>query len=261
MIDRARLEAIVREAGHMAMARWPGGEGTGGGPLEVWEKTPGDPVSEVDLAVDAFLRRELMALLPAAGWLSEETVDAPERLSGGLIWLVDPIDGTRGFARGIPLMTTLIALVDGDEPLVGLIDVPALDERYLGWRGGGCRRNGVPTRVSQESDLRRAIVSHGDPFTFDLYGERPAFERMAREIPLLRGYTDAFGHSQVLAGGVGAMVDLCLNPWDMAATRLLVPEAGGRCERLASRAGKGGLVLGAPALVEELLGFLSVGIG
>ena len=69
---------------------------------------------------------------------------------------------------------------------------------------------------------------------------------MARELPLLRGYTDAFGHAQVLGGGVGAMVDLCLNSWDMAATRVLVPEAGGRCEMLPPRGGKGGLVFGAP---------------
>jgi len=227
--------------------------------VSVEQKADGSPVTEADRAAERAIRGHLRAAFPDFAIEGEEYGEEGSR--EGPRWVVDPIDGTLGFARGIPLMTTLIALVDGDEPLVGLIDVPALDERYLGWRGGGCRRNGVPTRVSQETDLRRAIVSHGDPITFDLYGERPAFERMAREIPLLRGYTDAFGHSQVLAGGVGAMIDLCLNPWDMAATRLLVPEAGGRCERLASRAGKGGLVLGAPALVEQLLGFLSVGIG
>jgi len=227
--------------------------------VSVEQKADGSPVTEADRAAERAIRGHLRAAFPDFAIEGEEYGEEGSR--EGPRWVVDPIDGTVGFARGIPLMTTLIALVDGDEPLVGLIDVPALDERYLGWRGGGCRRNGVPTRVSQETDLRRAIVSHGDPFTFDLYGERPAFERMAREIPLLRGYTDAFGHSQVLAGGVGAMIDLCLNPWDMAATRLLVPEAGGRCERLAPRAGKGGLVLGAPALVEQLLGFLSVGVG
>src|SRR5262245_19772216 len=100
MIDHSRLEAILREAGHMAMAKWPGGEGVEGQALEVWEKVPGSPVCEIDLAVDAFLKRELSALLPSAGWLSEETVDASERLAGGLIWLVDPIDGTRVYIRG-----------------------------------------------------------------------------------------------------------------------------------------------------------------
>jgi fructose-1,6-bisphosphatase/inositol monophosphatase family enzyme len=80
---------------------------------------------------------------------------------------------------------------------------------------------------------------------------------MAREIPLLRGYTDAFGHAQVIAGGVDAMVDLHLNPWDAAATQVLVPEAGGRCVTLEHRdVGKLGLVFGAPALVDRLLAFL-----
>jgi histidinol-phosphatase len=224
--------------------------------VAVERKPDGSPVTEADRAAERVIRAHLRAAFPGLAIEGEEY--GAEGAPSGPRWLIDPIDGTIGFARGIPLFTTLIALVDGDEPLVGLIDCPALAERYVGWRGGGCRRNGLPTRVSQETDLRRAIVSHGDPFTFDLYGERAAFERMAREIPLLRGYTDAFGHAQVLAGGVGAMVDLHLNPWDMAATRLLVPEAGGRCASLPMRNGKGGLVFGSPALVEQLLGFLSV---
>ncbi|MCX7865462.1 MAG: 3'(2'),5'-bisphosphate nucleotidase CysQ, partial [Novosphingobium sp.] len=93
MIDRARLEGIIRRAGEIALAGWPGN----GHALEVWEKKPGDPVSEADLAVDAFLRSELSALLPAAGWLSEETADVDCRTHGSLVWLVDPIDGTRGY--------------------------------------------------------------------------------------------------------------------------------------------------------------------
>ena len=73
-----------------------------------------------------------------------------------------------------------------------------------------------PTRVSQESKLGNALVSHGDLFCFDEFGAREAFLRMTREVGLLRGYTDAFGHAQVLSGGVDAMVDLSLNIWDAA---------------------------------------------
>jgi histidinol phosphatase-like enzyme (inositol monophosphatase family) len=220
-------------------------------------KQDGSPVTEADRAAERAIRGHLRAAFPEIAIQGEEYGEEGAR--SGPRWLIDPIDGTIGFSRGIPLFTTLIALVEDDEPLVGLIDCPGVDERYVGWKGGGCRRNGVPTRVSQETDLRRAIVSHGDPVTFELYGQPQAWTRMAQEIPFLRGYTDAFGHAQVLAGGVGAMVDLCLNPWDMAPTRLLVPEAGGRCVMLPPHAGKGGLVLGAPALVEALLGYLSLG--
>lgn len=222
--------------------------------VRVETKDDGSPVTEADRAAERAIRGQLRRAFPDFAIAGEEygqegRDDAPR-------WLVDPIDGTIAFSRGIPLFTTLIALLVEGEPVLGLIDCPALDERYVGWRGGGCRRNGEPTRVSRETDLRRAIVSHGDAFCFDLFGERAAFERMAREIPMLRGYTDAFGHAQVISGGVDAMVDLWLNPWDAAATRVLVPEAGGRCETLA-RDGKLGLVFGSPTLVERLLEMLS----
>ena len=82
------------------------------------------------------------------------------------------------------------------------------------------------------------------------------FERMSREIPFLRGYTDAFGHSQVLSGGVDVMVDMDLNLWDAAATQVLVVEAGGECQVHEMPNGKLGLILGSPALVQTLSGWL-----
>jgi histidinol phosphatase-like enzyme (inositol monophosphatase family) len=224
--------------------------------VAVETKSDGSPVTEADRAAERAIRRRLRAAFPDFGVLGEEF---GAEGGDGPRWVVDPIDGTIAFSRGIPLFATLIALVDGGEPVLGLIDCPALDERYIGWRGGGCRRNGAPTRVSQRTDLRKAIVSHGDPFCFDLFGARAAFERMAREIPMLRGYTDAFGHAQVLAGGVDAMVDVALNLWDAAATQILVEEAGGRCLTLPGPDGKLGLIFGSPALVEQLRDFLPRG--
>jgi myo-inositol-1(or 4)-monophosphatase len=217
-------------------------------------KADGSPVTEADRAAERVIRACLHDAYPEFSILGEEL--GAEGGEGRPCWVVDPIDGTLAFSRGIPLYATLIALLADGEPVLGLIDCPGTGERYVGWKGGGCRRNGVPVRVSQESDLSRAIVSHGDPYCFDAFGKRAAFERLAREIPMLRGYTDAFGHAQVLGGGVGAMVDLDLNPWDAAATQALVPEAGGRCETLPGREGKIGLVLGSPALVEQLLEWL-----
>ena len=216
-------------------------------------KRDGSPVTEADRAAEQVIRATLREAFPEHRILGEEYGE--EGGADGPRWVVDPIDGTIAFSRGIPLFATLIALLEDGEPVVGLIDLPAVGERYTAVRGGGCRRNGVPTRCSDERDLSRAIVSHGDPFCFERYGRADVFQRMARELPLLRGYTDAFGHALVLGGGVGAMVDLDLNVWDAAATRLLVPEAGGRCETLPEVGGKLGLVLGSPALVEQLLAF------
>jgi histidinol phosphatase-like enzyme (inositol monophosphatase family) len=223
--------------------------------VAVETKEDGTPVTEADLAAERVIRKRLQEAFPEFSILGEEF--GAEGRSDGPQWIIDPIDGTIGFSRGIPLFSTLIALAVDGEPVMGLIDLPALNERYVGWKGGGCRRNGKPTRVSEETDLQRAIISHGDPFCFDERGERPAFERMAREIPMLRGYTDAFGYAQVLGGGVGAMVDFGLRIWDVAPVQILVPEAGGRCVTLSEHEGKVGLVVGNPALVDELTGFLS----
>jgi myo-inositol-1(or 4)-monophosphatase len=225
--------------------------------VAVETKDDGTPVTEADRAAEQTIRRHLSEAFPQFGILGEEYGN--EGSLEGPRWIIDPIDGTIAFSRGIPLFSTLIALAIDGEPVMGLIDLPALDERYVGWKGGGCWRNGAPTRVSTETDLERAIISHGDPYAFDDFGERPAFERMAREIPMLRGYTDAFGHSLVLGGGVGAMVDLDLHRWDVAATQLLVPEAGGRCINLPERGGKHGMVLGSPSLVDQLMKFLACG--
>jgi histidinol phosphatase-like enzyme (inositol monophosphatase family) len=220
-------------------------------------KRDGSPVTEADRAAERAMREVLRGFDPSLAILGEEygaEGDASERG-----WVLDPIDGTIGYSRGIALFTTLIALIERGEPVLGLIDVPALDERYTGFRGAGTRRNGEPVRVSQESDPRRAIVSHGDPFQFDRFGARRALERITADFPMARGYTDAFGHSQVLHGGVAAMVDPAINLWDAAATQVLVPEAGGRCATLDRRAeNRGiGLVFGSPALVERLLDYFT----
>jgi myo-inositol-1(or 4)-monophosphatase len=158
MIDRERLHAIVREAGRIAMASWPGNPDAVGPALEVWDKHGGSPVSAADLAVDSFLRRELGALLPAAGWLSEETADDPAQRQRDLIWLVDPIDGTRDYIHGRPGWAVSVALINTGRPLLGLLDAPARGEFWHGEAGRGSWRNGVPLVASQRQVLPGARV-------------------------------------------------------------------------------------------------------
>lgn len=154
MLDRQRLESIVREAGRIALASWPGD----GRSLDVWEKTPGNPVSAADLAVDGFLKQELRGLLPAAGWLSEETLDAPDRLEDGLIWLVDPIDGTRDYIRGRTGWAVSVALVSSGRPLFGMLHAPARSEFWHGEAGQGSWRNGRRLAASTRAELGGARV-------------------------------------------------------------------------------------------------------
>ena len=154
MIDRSRLETIVREAGRIAYSRWPGA----GHALHSWDKTPGSPVSEVDLEVDRFLKRELARLLPSAAWLSEETADDKARTASGLIWLVDPIDGTRDFIAGRSGWAVSVALVSGGRPLIGMLAAPARGEDWVAVAGQGASLNGLPIRASTRTRFAGARV-------------------------------------------------------------------------------------------------------
>lgn len=154
MIDRSRLEAIVREAGRIAYSRWPGA----GHALHSWDKTPGNPVSEADLEVDRFLTRELRHLLPSAAWLSEETADDKLRTQSDLIWLVDPIDGTRDFVRGRSGWAVSVALVSGGRPLIGILAAPARGEEWVAVAGQGATLNGAAIRASTRAKFAGARV-------------------------------------------------------------------------------------------------------
>lgn len=144
MIDQKRFQQIIREAARIAHLRWPGD----GHALESWDKTPGNPVSEADLAVDVFLRRELGKLLPAAAWLSEETADDKARTKSDLIWLVDPIDGTRDFVAGRAGWAVSVALISGGRPLIGMLAAPARDEEWFSVAGQGATLNDRPLKAS-----------------------------------------------------------------------------------------------------------------
>jgi myo-inositol-1(or 4)-monophosphatase len=212
MIDRQRLEEIVREAGRMALRKWPGR----GHALESWEKTPGSPVSAADLEVDVFLRRELLALLPAAGWLSEESTDHPERLAKGLCWLVDPIDGTRDFIRGRSGWSVSVALVSERRPLIGMLAAPARQEEWFAIAGQGSLRNGERLQASTRSEFSGARV--------------PAdhLPREDRDLVMVdKPNSIALRIAMVAAGEADLVATLRWGyEWDVAAATLIAREAG-----------------------------------
>ena len=154
MIDHSRLEAVILESGRIAHSLWPGI----GYSLKSWAKESGDLVCEADLAVDAFLKRELTALLPSAGWLSEETADDLDRLERDLIWVVDPIDGTRDFVRGREGWCVSVALVSAGKPLIGMLCVPAKKELWVAICGEGSWVNGIRLKASQRADFSGARI-------------------------------------------------------------------------------------------------------
>lgn len=217
MIDRERLEAIVREAGRIALAGWPGD----GHALDVWDKSPDNPVSAIDLAVDEFLKRELRALLPAAGWLSEETADAPHRLGGDLVWLVDPIDGTRSFVQGRDGWAVSVALVNSSRPLLGFLFAPARareqgGEMWHGEAGKGSWRNGERLVASRRTELPGARVP-----VWQLSEHDADLEKVPQPNSI------ALRIAMVAAGEADLVASLRWGyEWDIAAAGLIAREAG-----------------------------------
>ncbi len=256
MIDSQRLEEIVREAGRIALGHWPGA----GHVVENWEKEPGSPVSFADLAVDSFLKRELGMLLPAAGWLSEETADDPVRLGKGLIWLVDPIDGTRDFLRGRAGWAVSVALISSGRPLIGMLSAPARDEEWMSVAGQGAQRNGeilrastrrefpgsrVPTDALPGEDSDLSVVDK--PNSIALRIAMVAADEADLLASLRWGYEWDVGAAALIAREAGAEVSdafgkpLAYNKRDPRAFGVLVSAPaihGAAVERLADRATK-----------------------
>ncbi len=215
----------TRRAGDLALAFFRPGDRTS---AEVLHKEGGSPVTEADLLVDRFLKQRLGALTPEAGWLSEETEDSAARLSKDLVLIVDPIDGTRGFARGDLAWAVAVALVRDGRPLVGIIHAPALAETYVAVKGGGARLNGKTIEVSKLRALKAgAKVAAPTALAADLRRAGLEFELQPR-IPSLAMRIAAVA-SGALDAGFAAENS---NDWDIAAADLILHEAGGRLASL-----------------------------
>lgn len=145
------VAAIAAEAGALAMRHWRTD-------FVRWEKAPGDPVSQIDLDVDRLLHARLTALLPDAGWLSEESADSADRLARARVWVVDPIDGTRDYIRGRAGWAVSVALVEHGRPVIGVLAAPARGELWRAASGQGAWRNGVRLACGDRTDLPGARV-------------------------------------------------------------------------------------------------------
>jgi histidinol-phosphatase len=181
-------------------------------------------------------------------------------------WVLDPIDGTLGYTRGLPTFGTLLAF-ESTEPqraLVGAIHLPAAAETYSAARGLGAWCNGVRIQVAPDRHLRDCIVAHVPPANFARARLAAGFERLMRAGTHLRGCHDCWSHAMAVRGALDALVELGLNRWDIAATEVIVEEAGGACRIRPSHYGPGryDVVLGNVRAVDEvarIIGFESAG--
>ena len=216
----ARMTDVERQSGDIAIGYFRPGTGTS---ARIDSKAGGSPVTEADHRVDAFLASELSKLVPEAGWLSEETEDSDARLSRDLIFVVDPIDGTRAFMTGDPRWAVCIALVSRGEPVLGIVHLPARAETFVASRGGGAFRNNVPIRVASRQDLDGGTFAGPASLLKTLAAAGIGFHTEPR-IPSL-----AYRLVRVAEGTLDASLastDAC--DWDIAAADVIVHEAGGR---------------------------------
>ncbi|MFT4101792.1 MAG: histidinol-phosphatase [Burkholderiaceae bacterium] len=192
--------------------------------LDIETKADDSPVTRADREIEAELRRLIAATHPTHGILGEE--EAPLAPQSDHVWVIDPIDGTKSFISGMPTFGTLIALLERGEPQLGVIDVPALNERWLGRKGQVTTCNGRPCRTRGVGRLVDAMVYSTSP---DIFGgsEREAFERVSRAAAMRRFGGDCYAYALLASGSIDLVVDAGLQPYDYLALVAVVEGAGG----------------------------------
>lgn len=231
MIEPAELDDLLafavdaaRAAGRLTLTRFGG--------FQSFElKDDRSPVTAADREAEEFLRGRLADRCPRDGVIGEEygVVDG----ESGRRWTLDPIDGTRAYARGIPLYGVLIGLLDGEEAVLGVVHLPALHETAAAARGRGCEWHRgleppVPARVSSLNPLAESLVLMTDVRRLPGPDLGRAFERLAAAAHTLRTWGDCWGHVLVATGRAEAMIDPVMSPWDSVPLVAIVEEAGGR---------------------------------
>ncbi len=215
-------ESLVEAARDIAVAagaltlRWFGRRDLG----VAW-KRDGTEVTEADQAAERLVRERIAEQFPGDAIFGEEQGGSIR--PRGRTWIVDPIDGTRGFVRGVPLYATLIALVDPFGPLVGVIDLPAMGLTLAAGRGTGSWLGDHRCSVSDHPDLRGAMVNTSSFETF----EPEQFTALRADGAMMRTWGDAYGYFLVATGQAEAMIDPVCETWDLAPMPVIMSEAGG----------------------------------
>jgi len=213
--------------------------------LHVESKPDLSPVSDADTTVEKAIRGTLARARPRDGVLGEEygrsTAGAGD---GRRQWVIDPIDGTKNFIRGVPIWGTLIALMEDDEPVVGLVSAPALGRRWWGARGHGAYAGrhtaaATPIRVSGVGRLADASFCYSSLHSWEETGRLESMIDIMRQVWRSRAYGDFYGYVLLAEGALDAMVEPELSLWDVAALIPIVLEAGGTFTDLDGRPGPG----------------------
>ncbi len=196
--------------------------------LGVEEKADSSPVTEADRAIETMARTLARERHPELGVLGEEQGEVGP---AGARLVIDPIDGTRNFVRGIPVFATLLAVEISGEVVAGVVSAPALRARWRAARGAGAFRDDRRLQVSRIRSLADALVLHGN-LGSDEGGPPPGMARLLAQVGHTRGFGDFYQHMLVAEGAGEIAIDPVMHPWDIAALQVIVEEAGGRATGL-----------------------------
>ncbi|HEV7213881.1 MAG TPA: inositol monophosphatase family protein, partial [Chloroflexota bacterium] len=216
MLDLA--VAAARAAGAVAMRYFEA-------ELQIDTKADRTPVTQADREAEALIRRMISERYPDHRFLGEEMGG---QAAAGAVWIIDPIDGTKNFIRGLPFFAVQLALHHNGVPVLGVSYAPVLDELLAAERGKGATYNGSTVHVSHVGGLAEAFVSHGGLDVFDKQGSASALLDLSRRVMSIRGHGDFYGYHLLARGKVDVMLEAQISPWDIAALRVIVTEAGGR---------------------------------
>lgn len=200
--------------------------------LDIALKTDASPVTAADLDIERAVRAAAIAAHPDIGLIGEEYGSTAAK---HVNLVIDPIDGTANFARGIPIFATLLAIEVDAEIVAGVVAAPALATRWYAARGHGAWRNGRRIHVSSIADLAAAQVFHGGTAGAERTGELPGFLPLLHASKRQRGFGDFYQHVLVAEGAGEIAIDVGLAPWDIAALVIVTEEAGGRATTLAGQ--------------------------
>jgi histidinol-phosphatase len=225
---RARYELAVEaaeRAGQIARGYFPDGDPADFAARAEW-KLDRSPVTAADRAAEAFLRNRIINAFPDDAFVGEEYGDKPG--ASGFRWVVDPIDGTRNFMRGLPLWGTLVGLEHRGEAVAGAAVLPSLGHTYRALRGDGAFRDGRRLRVSGAASLDEAVLVCSSLSGFFQAGREAEFLELARRTQRQRAFGNFYGFVLVAEGSAEVMVEQGLHVWDVAAVAPIIEEAGGR---------------------------------
>ncbi len=197
-------------------------------------KADGSFVTAADREAEKFLRAEIARRFPDDAILGEE--EGERAGTSGRRWIIDPIDGTYSFVHGVPFYGVLLGLEIADEPLVGVVDIPALGEAVKAARGLGCYWNGEPAKVSATDSMSDALLLATDFGSCARYGFGAAADELQQRFGARRTWGDCYGHVLVATGRAECMLDAVMNVWDCAALLPIIEEAGGTFTDWAGRA-------------------------